>query len=81
MAYVVIVHILGEDPLVAEMEELPSPADNCVVFSRARRRDGKAIPYLAEGVQRIFFPWERINFIEVMGMTRREQTDVEFFRE
>ena len=41
MAITVQLHILNEDPIVAEVEALPGPQDTLVVVSNPRLRDGK----------------------------------------
>jgi hypothetical protein len=43
MAYTLLVHIAGEDPVVIETEGLPGPTDTCVVGMHPRRRDSKEI--------------------------------------
>jgi hypothetical protein len=80
MAHTVIIHMLNEDPIVAEMEELPGPEATSISFTNPRRRDGKALHYLTYGSVAYIFAMHRVNFIEVMAP--REETDViEFFRE
>ena len=48
MAKVIIIHIHNEDPILAEVEEMPQPTDNFIEFTNPRRRDGKAIPYVSD---------------------------------
>ena len=61
----VVVHVMGEDPFVAEMEELPTPTDQSVTFTNPRKRDGKALPYIEDQTIAVVYPWHRISFIEV----------------
>ena len=80
MAITVIVHFTNEDPLVAEMEELPAPNATTIMVVNPRRRDGKALYYITEPSASYLFAMHRISFIEVMGSA--EETEVvEFFRE
>ena len=80
MAVTVIVHFTNEDPLVAEMEELPAPDATTIMVVNPRRRDGKSLYYITEGSVSYIFAMHRISFIEVMGSA--EETEVvEFFRE
>ena len=81
MAYTVIVHLLNEDPMVAEMEELPDP--NAVSFRcvNPRRKDGKALTYIDEQCTHFIFSWNRVSFIEVMPSEEEEAEIVEFFRD
>jgi hypothetical protein len=65
MAITIIIHIANEDPIVAEIEEMPSPTDSIIVASNPRRRDGKDIHYLQRDVNTVIWPIERIAFIEI----------------
>lgn len=81
MAYEVILHMLNEDPVVAEMETLPDPTHQSVIVTNPRRRDGKSLQYITEGATSFIFPWSRISFIEVMAGEEAAKEVVEFFRE
>jgi hypothetical protein len=80
MAYEVIIHVMNEDPILAEMESLPDPTDQSIVLLNPRRRDGRPLHYVTEGATAFIFPWTRITFIEVME-TEEAKEVVEFFRE
>lgn len=85
MALQVILHLQSEDPILAEVEMMPSPADNFIRVTNPRRRDGKALPTMTEGMTSVIYPWSHVVFIEVMGTEEetRESTDavISFFRE
>ena len=66
MPITVIIHIANEDPIVGEIEDLPSVTDTLVFVQNPRRRDGKDIHYLQNEVTSVIWPMERIGFIEVM---------------
>jgi hypothetical protein len=66
MAYTVVVHIANDDPVVGELEELPTANDTIVTVSHPRRRDGKDVHYLANDVVTVIWPINQISFIEVM---------------
>jgi hypothetical protein len=80
MAITVLVHLSGEDPVVGEVEELPSPTDNTITISNPRRRDGKDLPYLESNVVTVVWPIHRINFMEIMP-TAEEERLIGFVRE
>lgn len=81
MSKLVIIHVLNEDPILAEIEELPKPTDQFLEFTNPKRRDGKPIPYVTIGAKSFLFPWHRLSFVEVMtGESERVET-IEFFRE
>ncbi|MBN1483167.1 MAG: hypothetical protein JXA37_00455 [Chloroflexia bacterium] len=83
MAYLLLVHVLGEEPFLADAEELPNPTDNFLWFSNPRKRDGKPIPYIAREATEFFLPWHRVSIVEVMRGGEGEEEDkiLEFFRD
>lgn len=76
-----ILHLTGEDPVLAEMEHEPQPTDMYIRVSNLRRRDGKDVPYLASGVQSVIYPWHRVTFIEVMISEEDRGQVIDFFRD
>ena len=81
MAKVGIIHIIEEDPMLAEVEDLPKPTDQFMEFTNPRRRDGKPIPYVTMGAKTFLFPWHRLSFVEVMSAESEREAVVEFFRD
>lgn len=67
MAISVVVHLAGEDAILADMEAVPDLGSNYVVFRNVRKKDGKPLPYLTEGATAFLYPWTRITFIETLG--------------
>ncbi|MBN1579365.1 MAG: hypothetical protein JXA89_01585 [Anaerolineae bacterium] len=81
MPVTVLVHVMGEDPFLAEVDELPQPTDQAVSFTNPRKRDGKSLHYVAPETVSVIFPWHRISFVEVMPSEEtRGEIDL-FFRE
>ncbi|KPL86644.1 MULTISPECIES: hypothetical protein [Herpetosiphon] len=78
---VVILHLSGEDPIVAEMEDDPQPTDAFIRVSNMRRRDGKDVPYIGGGVQSVIYPWHRVTFIEMMVSEEERGNVIDFFRD
>jgi hypothetical protein len=66
MPYTVIVHISNEDPIVGEVDELPSSIDTLIMIRSPRRRDGKDVHYLQNSVVTVYLPVSQITFIEVL---------------
>lgn len=66
MPYTIILHVAGEEAVVGELEQLPSPADTSVIVQKVRRRDGKPVHYLAPGVTTVLWPMNRLTFLEVV---------------
>ena len=80
MAYSVILHIAGEPSILGEVDELPKPADNLVIISNPRLRDGKDIHYLEHNVVKVRWPVSRITLIEIMESEDEEHL-IGFVRE
>lgn len=80
MAKTIVLHIMGEDPVLADLEEDPQPTDSFLRVTNMRKRDGKEVPYLAAGVQSVIFPWHRITFVEIMRSEEERGSVIDFFR-
>ncbi len=76
----ILIHVMNEDPVVGEVENLPCPGDALVIVKNPRRRDGKDLHYLDANVSTVIWPVSRINFIEVMP-TAEEEDIISFVRE
>jgi hypothetical protein len=74
MAYTVLIHIHNEDPILADLDELPNPTDNFLQVTNLRRRDGKDVHFADPAAVALIFPWHRIVFLEVMPSG--EETEV-----
>jgi len=75
-----LVHLSSEDPVLGELEQLPSPTDTIVTVNNPRRRDGKDLPYLDGNVVTVVWPMHRVNFIEILP-TAEEEELIGFVRE
>ena len=80
MPYSVVLHLSGEEPILAEVEELPKPTDVVIAVNNPRRLDGKDLHYLAEDVITVFWPLAKLNFIEVLP-SKEEEEIIGFVRE
>ncbi|MFZ6030902.1 MAG: hypothetical protein ACOYYS_24610 [Chloroflexota bacterium] len=80
MTHSIILHIQGEDPVMGEVENLPTSTDVMVQIANPRRIDGKDLHYLAENVVNVWWPVHRLNFIEIMP-SRDEEEIFGFVRE
>lgn len=80
MAYSLLIHIQNADPVLGEVDELPGKADTMVLLKNPRRQDGKDLPYLAENVSTVYWPIERLNYIEVLASGEEEEI-IGFVRE
>ena len=76
----IIVHIVNEDPVVCEIEQMPKPQDQVLTVYNPRRRDGKDLHYLDEDVTMMIVPWHRINFVQILPSAEMEEV-IGFVRE
>jgi hypothetical protein len=81
----VLIHVLNEEAVLAEIDRMPGPQDNCLTAKNPRRRDGKPLPTIMDGVTTLVYPWTRITFLEILDGSEEEQEAsdgiVGFFRE
>jgi len=62
----IILHMLNEDPVVGEVEELPATTDTLIYINKPRRRDGKTLQYIEPSVTLAAWPISRLSFFEVV---------------
>jgi len=76
----VIVHILNEEAMVGELDDLPASEAQSILLRNPSRKDGKDIHFLDEGVNAIIIPLHRINFLQVLPSGSDEEI-IGFVRE
>lgn len=75
-----IIHLVDEDPIVAELEDLPDPSSQFVTLYNPRRRDGRTANFLDANVDTVLFAWHRISHIQLLPKADLEQV-IGFVRE
>ena len=81
MSITCIIHVQGGDAIVGEIDELPDPGAQYVVFTNVRARDGKSVVYIDREATRIMFPWHRISFLETLPSDEDMKEVETFFRD
>jgi len=76
----VLIHILNEDPILGEVENLPAATDTIMVVNNPRKKDGKDLPNIVQNVTQVIWPINRFSFIEVIPGEDEEQI-ISFVRE
>ena len=61
----VIIHILNEQPLLADVFDLPSAGDAGLVCTNLRTLDGKRPVFIDKVESVFFFPYRGIRFLEI----------------
>lgn len=75
-----LVHILNDDPVMGEVDDLPNPTDQLLMIKNPRRKDGKDLPYVEANVTTLIWPLARVTFIEVIPSGEEEEI-ITFVRE
>jgi hypothetical protein len=68
----IVIHISNEEPVLGEVEELPSPTDLVIRVNNPRRLDGKYLSFIQDRVTTVIWPISKINFIEVLPNEEEE---------
>jgi len=76
----ILIHISNEDPILGEVDSLPTTTDQIIKVKNPRRRDGKDLHYLQASVTEVIWPIMRISFIEIIPGDQEEQI-IGFVRE
>jgi hypothetical protein len=76
----VLIHILNEDPVLGEVENLPALTDTIMIVNNPRKRDGKDLANIVQNVTQVIWPINRCAFIEVIPGEDEEQI-ISFVRE
>ena len=76
----VLIHILNEDPVLGEVENLPGVTDTVIVVNNPRKKDGKDLANIVQNVTQVIWPLNRCSFIEVIPGEDEEQI-ISFVRE
>lgn len=80
MPFTLVLHVQNQDPVMGEVDEIPSPTTTLIALKNPRRMDGKDLHYLAENVVTVLWPVDKLNFIEVL-MGEEEEQLIGFVRE
>jgi hypothetical protein len=80
MPYTVMIHVLNEDAVVGEVDQIPDPSDQVIVVSNVRRRDGRDVSYVLPETNTVIYPWTRVHCVEILP-SEAEKEIVSFIRE
>jgi hypothetical protein len=73
MPFTIQIHVLNEEPIVAEIENLPTPGDNLIIAHNPRTRDGKDLRNLVSNVTLVILPVSRIHLVQVLPGAEEEK--------
>jgi len=69
----IIIHIMNEDPVMGEIDQLPSPNDTMLLVKSPRRKDGKDLSFVDSNATTVIWPVNRLNFVEVLSSGAEEE--------
>ena len=76
----VLIHIVGEESIVGEIESIPEPTDQVLIVNNLRLRDGRDVSYLLPETDTVVYPWTRIHCVEILP-SQEEEEIISFIRE
>jgi hypothetical protein len=80
MPYTVLIHVLNEEAVVGEVENIPDPSDQVLIVNNLRLRDGRDVSYLLPETDTVVYPWTRIHCVEILPSEEEEEV-ISFIRE
>jgi hypothetical protein len=60
-----VVHLLNEQPMLADLRSLPVSADASLVCTNLRGVDGKPVPFIDRSDSWFVIPLDQVRFVEV----------------
>ncbi len=76
----VIIHLQNEDPILGEIDTLPTATDTLIILKSPRMKDGKDLRNLEANVTMAIWPISRVSFIEILPSGEEEEI-ITFVRE
>jgi hypothetical protein len=64
-----VIHIANEQPLLADLYEMPGPTDISLVCTNVRMLDGKKPLFIDHTSSTFVFPYLHIRFLEILAGT------------
>ena len=61
----VVIHVSNEQPLLADLYGLPTPADAGLLCTNVRMMDGKRPIFIDHTSSTFFFPYQHLRFLEI----------------
>ncbi|HLT19634.1 MAG TPA: hypothetical protein VKZ96_09265 [Thermomicrobiales bacterium] len=81
MAIRALIHIISEDPVLGELDEMPDPTHTFLRVRNATKKDGKPLDMIDARTTSIAYPWSRITYVEFFNEDTQREVVMGFFRE
>lgn len=70
-----MIHLMNEQPLLADVEALPAPSDVAFVCTNVRTMNGTRPVFVDRSESVFVFPYAQIRFIELPDVARSGESD------
>jgi hypothetical protein len=81
MAIRALIHIMSEDSVLCELDEMPDPTHAFLRVRNMTRKDGKKLDMIDERATSVAYPWSRITYVEFFNEESAREVVMGFFRE
>jgi hypothetical protein len=71
----VVIHLMNEQPLLADVDALPAPSDVAFVCTNVRTMNGTRPVFVDRSESVFVFPYAQIRFIELPDVARSGEAD------
>ncbi len=75
MIYNAVIHIKGEQPLIADLYDMPASSDLGLRCTNLRTLDGKRPVFIDDPNSFFFFAYEHVRFVEILPGSLGENAD------
>ncbi len=62
-----ILHLQGDQPMLADLHALPQPGDSSLVCTNLRSLDGRKPVFIEQSASTFVFPFQHIRFVEILS--------------
>lgn len=66
MRLAAVIHLVDDDPILCELDGMPTTGAQFVTVHQARRRDGRTTPFLEGPNDTVLIAWHRISYIQML---------------
>jgi hypothetical protein len=80
MPHTILLHILNEEAVVGEIEDMPDPKDQVLIVHNVRYRDGRDVSYVLPETKTVVYAWTRIHCVEILPGDAEEEV-ITFIRD
>ena len=67
MRQTVLLHLINEDLILGETDQLPNPVDQFMIIHKPRQQDGTKLAYLEDDAPTILIPWHQIAHVQLLS--------------